>query len=64
MTNQTINKSFIIHKDSLSVLNKLTDEQAGKLFKAIFNYQTNNVLPEDTLINKKSSGFFTFSLFF
>jgi len=49
MTNQTINKSFIIHKDSLSVLNKLTDEQAGKLFKAIFDYQINNVLPEDTL---------------
>jgi hypothetical protein len=51
MTTQTINKSFIIYKDSLSVLNKLTDEQAGKLFKAIFNYQTNNVLPEDTLIS-------------
>jgi hypothetical protein len=51
MSTQTINKSFIIHKDSLSVLNKLTDEQAGKLFKAIFNYQTNNVLPEDTLIS-------------
>jgi hypothetical protein len=49
MTNQAINKSFIIHKDSLSVLNKLTDEQAGKLFKAIFDYQINNVLPEDTL---------------
>ncbi len=49
MTNQTINKSFIIHKDSLSVLNKLTDEQAGKLFKAIFDYQINNVLPDDTL---------------
>jgi len=49
MTNQAINKSFIIHKDSLSVLNKLTDEQAGKLFKAIFYYQINNVLPEDTL---------------
>jgi hypothetical protein len=51
MSTQTINKSFIIYKDSLSVLNKLTDEQAGKLFKAIFNYQTNNVLPEDTLIS-------------
>lgn len=47
MTNQTQNKSFIIHKDSLSVLNKLSDEQAGKLFKSIFIYQTENILPED-----------------
>lgn len=47
MTNQTQNKSFIIHKDSLSVLNKLSDEQAGKLFKSIFIYQTDNILPED-----------------
>jgi hypothetical protein len=37
MTTQTINsrKSFIIHKDSLDILDKLSDEQAGKLFKAI-----------------------------
>ena len=32
-------KSFIIHKDSLLILEELTDEQAGKLFKAISNYQ-------------------------
>ena len=32
-------KSFVLHKDSLAVLDKLTDEQAGKLFKAISNYQ-------------------------
>jgi hypothetical protein len=32
-------KSFIIHKDSLLILDELTDEQAGKLFKAIANYQ-------------------------
>ena len=51
MTNQTQNKSFILHKDSLSVLNKLTDEQAGKLFKSIFIYQTENVLPNDNLIS-------------
>ena len=47
MTNQTQNKSFILHKDSLSVLNKLSDEQAGKLFKSIFIYQIENILPED-----------------
>lgn len=28
-------KSFIIHIDSLEILDKLTDEQAGKLFRAI-----------------------------
>lgn len=33
-------KSFIIHKDSLSVLDELTDAQAGQLFKAIKSYQT------------------------
>lgn len=32
-------KSFIIHKDSLEILDQLSDEQAGKLFKAIFQYQ-------------------------
>lgn len=49
MTNQTQSKSFILHKDSLSVLNKLTDEQAGKLFKSIFAYQAQNILPNDEL---------------
>lgn len=49
MTTRTQNKSFILHKDSLSVLNKLTDEQAGKLFKSIFAYQTQNILPNDEL---------------
>lgn len=44
-------KSFIIHKDSLSVLKKLTDDQAGKLFKAISAYQEDKILPEDNLIS-------------
>lgn len=38
MTNH-INKSFILHLDSLSILEKLSDEQAGKLFNAIYQYQ-------------------------
>lgn len=51
MTNQiTINKSFFLYKDSLSILKQLTDEEAGKLFKAIYEYQTNNILPQDRLI--------------
>lgn len=32
-------KSFILHLDSLSVLNELNVEQCGKLFLAIYNYQ-------------------------
>jgi len=32
-------KSFILHKDSLSVLDDLSDEQAGRLFKAIRAHQ-------------------------
>lgn len=31
-------KSFILHIDSLGILNELTDEQAGQLFKLIYNY--------------------------
>jgi hypothetical protein len=40
MTTTTNNrKSFILHSDSLEVLDKLSDEQAGKIFKAIKIYQ-------------------------
>lgn len=38
-------KSFILHVDSLSVLDELTNEQAGVLFKAIKDYQ-NGLIPE------------------
>jgi len=31
-------KSFILHLDSLEILNELTDEQAGKLLKACYEY--------------------------
>ena len=37
--NDVMKKSFVLHKDSLSVLDELTNEQAGILFKAIRNYQ-------------------------
>ena len=47
MTHQINNrKSFIIHKDSIEILDKLTDEQAGKLFKAIKFYQKNQEIPK------------------
>jgi len=35
-------KSFLLYKDNLSVLDDLSDEKAGILFKAIKEYQTNN----------------------
>jgi len=52
MKNQTINrKSFIIHADSLDILDQLTDEQAGKLFKAISCYQkTGEISQVDQLV--------------
>lgn len=35
-------KSFIIHLDSLNVLDQLTDEQSGQLFKAIHEFHRGN----------------------
>jgi hypothetical protein len=47
MTNSTA-KSFLLYKDSLLILDKLTDAQAGKLFKAIKTFQlTENIVQLD-----------------
>jgi hypothetical protein len=44
-------KSFIIHIDSLEILKSLNNEQAGKLFKAIKQYQEDQtIIEEDQLI--------------
>lgn len=42
-------KSFVLHHDSLSILDELNNEQAGLLFKAIYNYNIGNdfELPTD-----------------
>ena len=37
-------KSFILHIDSLDILEKLTDEQSGKLLKAMLDYHKGNDL--------------------
>lgn len=44
-----MSKSFIIHKDSLSVLDELTNEQAGVLFRAIKAFQLGEELELDAL---------------
>jgi len=50
-------KSFIVHFDSLNVLDDLTDEQAGLLFKAIRGYQLGNELELDALTKVAFSPF-------
>jgi hypothetical protein len=40
-------KSFIVYTDSLNILSDLTAEQAGELFKAIYNYHSTGQLPSE-----------------
>ncbi len=42
-------KSSIIHHDSLMILDELSDEEAGKLFKSIKNFIIEGVEPEDKI---------------
>ncbi len=42
-------KSFIMHLDSLDILDLLSSEQAGELFMAIRNYHLNKINPENPL---------------
>ena len=37
--------SFVLHIDSLIILDKLNDEQAGQFIKAIYQYQVSGILP-------------------
>lgn len=53
----TRRKSFIIHKDSLTVLDELSNEQAGLLFKAIKAYQTDEDIELDSLTKIVFSSF-------
>jgi hypothetical protein len=42
--------SFVLHQDSLAVLDALSDEQAGQLFKAMRTYHSSGELPENLLL--------------
>ena len=42
----TSKKSFVLYNDLKLTLDKLTDDQAGKLIKAVFEWQVNGSLPE------------------
>ena len=39
-------KSFILYHDSFSIFSELTDEEAGKLIKAIFEYECSGIIPD------------------
>jgi len=50
-------KSFLLHIDSLDVLDDLTNGQAGVLFKAIKAYQKNEVFDLDSVVKVAFSPF-------
>jgi hypothetical protein len=45
MSKSTDKKSFLLHKDSLVILDEMTDAEAGVFLKAIYAYQKTGELP-------------------
>ena len=50
-------KSFLIHIDSLDILDDLTNEQCGELFKAIKSHHTDQEINLSTIVNIAFSPF-------
>lgn len=50
-------KSFILHIDSLDIIDELTDEQAGQLFRAIKAYQKNEPIELNQIVKIAFSQF-------
>jgi len=53
-------KSFILHIDSLGILDELTDEQAGQLFKLIHEYHNPNKPKQTQITQVVNLAFFQF----
>ena len=50
-------KSFLIHIDSIEILDDLSNEQAGELFKAIKAYQYNDEIELSAIVKIAFSPF-------
>lgn len=57
MSSNKKKKSFLLHKDSLDILNDLTDEEAGQLFKAIKANQMNEEMELNAVVRIAFSPF-------
>jgi len=53
-------KSFILHIDSLGILDELTDEQAGQLFKLISEYHNPNKPKQTQITQLVNLAFYSF----
>lgn len=55
-------KSFILYLDNSIILDQLTDEESGKLIKAIFKYQSSGVTPDFSKNPALAMGFSVFKM--
>lgn len=52
--------SFILYTEQKAVIDKLTDEQAGKLIKALYEYSTTGIMPKlDSILDLVITPFIT-----